>query len=158
MAKPATVTEYLESLPKERRLALTKVRAAIRKNLPKGYVEGIQYGMIGYFVPHAIYPAGYRANPKEPVPFINVGSQKNYMVIHAMCLYADAKLTEWFTKEYAKSGKKLDMGKGCVRFKELEDLPLDVLGALVAKFPVAKYIKHYEAAMAAPKRPTPKKK
>ncbi len=152
MAKPTTVKDYLATLPEERGRALATVRGVIRKNLPAGYKEGVQYGMIGYFVPHSIYPAGYHANPKEPLPFICLGSQKNYMVLHLMCLYGDAKLAAWFTKAYAASGKKLDMGKGCVRFKSVDDLAIDVLTGLLEKLPVATYVNAYERMIPASKR------
>src|SRR5262245_41600138 len=106
-----TVTEYLRGLPEDRRKALSAVREVILANLPEGYAECIQYGMIGYVVPHSIYPAGYHCKPSEPLPLACLGSQKNHMVIHLMSAYGDPKTNEWFRKAYAASGKKLDMGK-----------------------------------------------
>jgi hypothetical protein len=147
MSTPTTVNAYLAALPEDRRKAVSAVRAVIRKNLPKGYEEGIQYGMIGYFVPHAIYPAGYHANPKEPLPFAHLASQKSHMALYLMGVYGDAKLAAWFTGAWKKAGRKLDMGKACVRFKELADLPLDVVGEVIAKVPVEAFVKRYEASI-----------
>lgn len=145
-SKAATVKEYLAQLPEDRRGAIEAVRKVIRKNLDKQYDEGMQYGMIGYYVPHRVYPAGYHCDPKEPLPFIGLGSQKNYMSLYLMCLYMDAGDTEWFEKAWAKSGKKLNMGKCCVRFKNIEELALDVIGQLVKRIPARKHIERYEAA------------
>jgi Domain of unknown function (DU1801) len=141
---PTTPKEYLDNLPEDRRKVLRKVRAAVNKGLPKGYKEGIQYGMIGWFVPHRIYPAGYHCNPKEPLPFAGLASQKNHMALYLMCIYGDEKHRAWFTKEWAKTGLKLDMGKSCVRFKKVEDLPLDLISQAVAKVPVEAFVAQYE--------------
>jgi Domain of unknown function (DU1801) len=146
--KPTTVDGYIASLPAERREAMASVREIVRKNLPDGYEEGIQYGMIGWYVPHDLYPAGYHANPKEPLPFVSLGSQKSHMALYLMCVYGDAVLGEWFRAEYAKSGKRLDMGKSCVRFKKLDDLALDVVARTVARVPVKKFVAAYEASLA----------
>jgi len=142
-----TVTDYLAALPPDRRAALTKVRAIIRKNLPKGYVEQMQYGMIGYVVPHKLYPAGYHCKPTDPLPFAALGSQKNYMSLYLMAVYQSAGLGEWLREQFAAKGKKLDMGKSCIRFKKLEDLPLEVIGEAFSLVSVADYIKTYEAAL-----------
>jgi hypothetical protein len=146
-SKDTTVAGYLAALPEDRRAAVSAVRAVIKKNLPAGYEEGIQYGMIGYFVPHALYPSGYHAKPSEPLPFVHLASQKSHMALYLMNIYGDAKLLAWFTGAFAKAGKKLDMGKACVRFKRIEDLPLDVIGQAIAKVPVAAFIKRYEATI-----------
>jgi len=151
-AKPSSVKEYLDSLPEERRKALAKVRAAVNKGLPKGYREGIQYGMIGWSVPHKIYPAGYHCDPKQPVPFAGLASQKNHMSLYLMCIYGDEKHRKWFESEWKKTGKKLDMGKGCVRFKKVEDLPLDVITEAVARVPVDAFLEHYEKMVPASAR------
>ncbi len=143
----ATVKEYLDSLPEDRRKALGKVRTAIRKHLPKGYKEGIQYGMIGWFVPHSIYPDGYHCKPTEPLPFAGLASQKNHMSLYLMCMYNDEKHLKWFTDAWKKTGRKLDMGKSCIRFKSADDLPLDVIGEAVARIPVDVFIAHYESAI-----------
>ncbi|MHC4953076.1 MAG: DUF1801 domain-containing protein [Planctomycetota bacterium] len=131
--KPTTVKQYLDSLPDDRRKAIQKVRAAVNKGLPKGYKEGIQYGIIGWFVPHSIFPSGYHCDPKQPVPFAGLASQKNYMSLYLMCVYGDKQHETWFVKEWKKTGKKLDMGKSCVRFKSVDDVPLDVVKATKKK-------------------------
>lgn len=140
-----TVDEYLKSLPDERRKALTELRKVILKNLPKGFSEVMNYGMMGYVVPHSIYPDGYHCDPKLPLPFMGIASQKNAISFYHMGLYADPKLLDWFTKEYPKQCKsKLDMGKSCVRFKKIEDIPHALIGALVAKMNADQWIKLYE--------------
>lgn len=145
-SKATSVEQYLSELPKERRLALEAVRKVIRKNLDKNYEEGMQYGMIGYYVPHRLYPAGYHCDPKQPLPFAGLASQKNYMSLYVSCVYADTEHAKWFKQEWAKTGKKLDMGKCCVRFKKLDDLALDVVAKLIKRVPAKKYIAFYESA------------
>src|SRR6476469_10029925 len=113
----STVAQYLDALPADRRAAITAVRKVINDNLPKGYEEGIQFGMIGWYVPLSMYPAGYGENPKVPLPLVAIASQKSGMVLHFLSYYGHPALLSWITSEYQKSGKKLDMGKGCVRFK-----------------------------------------
>ena len=139
-----TVKEYLAGLPEERRQAVSAVRDVILKNLPEGYEEGMQYGMIAYYVPHRIFPAGYHCDPKQPLPYACLGSQKNHMALYLMCVYGDQKTRAWFEKAYRATGKKLDMGQSCVRFKKVEDLPLDIIGQTVARIPVDKYLARYE--------------
>lgn len=151
----STVAEYLASLPEDRRAVVNAVRKVVNENLPKGYEEGLQHGMVGWYVPKSVYPAGYHTNPKLPLGFMNLASQKSYFALYMTCVYGDAKLRDWFVGEYEKSGKKLDMGKGCLRFKTLDDVPLDVIGKTVARVPVKAYIEGYEAALA--KRATAKK-
>jgi hypothetical protein len=143
-----TVQEYLKELPADRREAINAVRGVILENLPKGYEERMSYGMLGYVVPHSIYPKGYQCNPKLPLPFVNLGSQKNHMALHLMCCYCDPKLKAWFEKAWKDAGKKFDMGGGCVRFKKLEDVPLEVIGQLVASMPVDVYIRRIEKTFA----------
>jgi len=143
--KPSTIAEYLASLPDDRRKAIEAVRKTIKKNLPKGYAEGIQYGMIGYFVPHSIYPDGYHCDPSQPLPFASLASQKNHMAIYLMSVYSDEAQKDWFVKAWKATGKKLDMGKSCVRFKKIEDVPLDVLGEAIKRVPVKAYIEQYES-------------
>ena len=143
-----TVQQYLKALPADRRAAISAVRGVILANLPKGYEECISYGMIGYVVPHRIYPKGYQCNPKVPLPFVNLGSQKNHMALHLMCCYGDPKLKAWFEKAWKDAGKKFDMGAGCVRFKSLEEVPLEVIGQLVARLPVDAYIRRIEKMFA----------
>jgi hypothetical protein len=144
----STVAQYLAALPADRRAALSAVRKAINENLPDGYEEGMQFGMIGWYVPLAMYPAGYGENPKVPLPLVALASQKSGMVLHFLCFYGHPTLSTWFVSAYKKSGKKLDMGKGCVRFKKLEDLALDVVGRTVARVSVEQHMANYQAARA----------
>ena len=141
----STVTEYLAALPADRRQALNEVRRGINRALPRGYKEGIQFGMISWFVPLSTYPAGYGGNKKVPLPLIGLASKKAYMALHMICFYGQPELREWFIAQYVKSGKKLDMGQGCLRFKKLEDLALDVVEKTVARLPVKDYIAGYQA-------------
>ena len=136
----ATVDEYNASLPEERKNAITKLRKIIKKSLPKGFEEVMSYGMINYVVLHSIYPSGYHCNPKLPLPFINIGSQKNYIVLHHMGVYASANLLDWFVTEYEKVQSKLDMGKGCIRFKKPEEIPFELFGELAKKVTVQQWI------------------
>ena len=144
----SSVPEYLAALPADRRAALSAVRSVINKNLPAGYEEGIQFGMIGWYVPLSKFPAGYGENKKVPLPLVALASQKSGMVLHFLCFYGHPTLSTWFANEYKKSGKKLDMGKGCVRFKKLDDLALDVVGRTIARVPVEEHIANYQAARA----------
>lgn len=149
-----TVGQYLADLPDERRETLQAVRSVILKNLPKGYEEGMQYGMIGYFVPHSVYASGYHCDPRQPLPFAGLASQKNHMSIYLMCVYNDPRQQAWFRAAWEKTGKKLDMGKACIRFKKLDDVPLRVVGQAVKRVPVKKFIEHYESVIKpAGKRP-----
>lgn len=152
-SKAATVEAYLAELPFERRAALEAVRAVIRKNLDKDYEEGMQYGMIGYYVPHRVFPAGYHCDPKQPLPFAGLASQKGHMSFYMMPLYASAgegadELGRWFRDAWAKTGKKLDMGKSCIRFKRLDDLPLELVGELFRRVTAASWIATYSATLA----------
>jgi len=146
-SKAATVDEYLAALPSERRAALQAVRKVIQANLGKGFKEGMQYGMIGYCVPHSVYPAGYHCDPKQPLPFASLASQKNHMSFSVMSVYLDPAEERWFKSAWQKSGKKLDMGKACVRFKRLEDVPLEVVGQTFARTSAAQFIERYEAIL-----------
>jgi Domain of unknown function (DU1801) len=141
-----TIAEYLDSLPEDRRAALTKVRSVIKKHLPKGFVEQIQYGVIGYVVPHSAYPAGYHVNPKDPLPFAGLASQKNYMSLYMMTAYGWPGMAEWLKAEFTARGKKLNMGMSCIRFKKIEDLPLDVIGEAFGKVSMEEYIRHTTTA------------
>jgi len=143
--KPTTVTQYLATLEPDRKKALQAVRKVIKANLDPKVKEGIQYGMIGYFIPHSVYPDGYHCSPDQPLPFMSVASQKNHMAVYLFCIYGDDAEAARFEKQWAKSGKKLDMGKSCVRFKKLEDLCLTSIGAAVKRMTAARFIKHYEA-------------
>ena len=156
-SKSLTVRDYLASLPEDRRQALSAVREVILKNLDRDYEEGMTYGMIGYYVPHRVYPAGYHCNPKLPLAFANLGSQKNYMSLHLMCIYvceegdAVTGFARWFRDAWAKTGKKLDMGKACIRFKKADDLALGVIGEAIRRVPAKAYIESCEAAWQKPK-------
>jgi hypothetical protein len=145
-SKALTVDEYVAELPADRQQAITELKKIIKKNLPKGFEECINYGMIGYVVPHSIYPAGYHCKPTDPLPFMGLASQKNSINLYHMGIYADAKLLKWFTDAHAKaSSKKLDMGKSCVRYKKPEDIPYELIGQLATKMSVQDWIKLYEA-------------
>ncbi len=141
-----TVEAYLATLPEDRRTAIEAVRKVILDNLDEGYEEGIQYGMIGYYVPHRVYPAGYHCDPKQPLPFAALASQKGHMSLYVMCIYGHDGLRSWFEDAWAKTGKKLDMGKSCVRFKKLDDLALDVIGEAIRRVPARKYVEYVESA------------
>ena len=147
-AKPTTVAQYLDSLPPDRRAALSAVRKVIKDNLDPGYVECVQYGMIGYAVPHSIFPAGYHCDPKQPLPFAALGSNKGSMSLHLMCIYWSSERREWFEKAWARTGKKLDMGQACVRAKSADDLALDVIGEVIRRVPARQYVAEYEATLA----------
>jgi len=147
-SKATTVQAYLDSLPADRREALQAVRRVILKNLDKDYIENMSYGMIGYCVPHSVYPAGYHCKPEQALPFAALASQKNYMSVYLMCTYGNASHMKWFQDAWAKTGKKLDMGKSCVRFKRAEDLALDVIGEAIRRVPAKKYIAEVEAMLA----------
>lgn len=153
-----TVDEYVQGLPPDRREAISAVRAVILAHLPKGYEECMSYGMIGYVVPHSIYPAGYHCDPKLPLPYANLGSQKNHMALYLMCVYGDKATEEWFRKAWKATGKKLDMGKSCVRFKKLEDVSLEVVGQVIARVPVKEYIRRVEKVLGASSKTVNRKK
>jgi hypothetical protein len=141
-----TVSDYLNTLEPERRRAIQAVRSLIRKNLQPGYREVMQYGMITYVVPLSAYPAGYLNRGDEPLPFISLASQKGHMALYVSNVYMDKKVATWLTGVYKKSGKKLDMGKSCIRFKKLDDLPLDVIGQVVGMTSQEDFIAMYEKA------------
>lgn len=144
-SKATTVDEYIAELPEDRQKAIVQLRKAIKKNIPKGFKEEMGYGMMGYSVPHSLYPAGYHCNPKDPLPFLGLASQKNFIAVYHMGIYADPKLLKWFTDEYAKRVKgKLDMGKSCIRFKKPENIPFDLIGELASKMTPQDWISMYE--------------
>ena len=141
----ATPTEYLKSLEPEQRSTLSKVRAAIKKALPKGYAETMQYGMITYVVPLKLYPAGYLGKKDVPLPFVSLAAQKRHLAIYLMNVHGNPELGSWFKAEWKRSGKKLDMGKSCLRFSALEDLALDVVTESIARSPVEDFVARYAA-------------
>ncbi len=159
-SKATTVAQYLAELPEDRREAIAEIRKVILASLPEGVAEGMTYGMIGYFVPHSIYPKGYHCDPRQPLPFASLASQKNHISLYLMNLYTGGD-EKWLRAEWAKTGKRLDMGKCCVRFKRVEDVPLEVIGKAIARRTVEEHIKKYESALAAPRakpaKPTAKK-
>lgn len=140
-AAPASIEEYLETLPGARREAVAALRKLIVKNLPRGYEESFNHGMITYCVPLSAYPDTYNG---EPLGYLALASQKNHLALYTMCVYMDRQKERWFRESFRKAGKKLDMGKSCVRFRNLDDLPLDVIGELVSGTPVREYIAMYE--------------
>ena len=143
--KAKNVKEYLKKVPEDRTKYFNKLRKTILTNLPKGFVEQINYGMIGFVVPHEIYPNGYHCDPILPLPFANIASQKNFIGFYHMGIYANPEMLEWFVKEYPKhSDTKLDMGKSCVRFKKMDKIPYDLIGKLMRKMSVNDWIKLYE--------------
>lgn len=146
-SKATTVEKYLAELPDDRRAAIQAVRQVILKHLGRGFEERMQYGMIGYCVPHCLYPAGYHCDPKQPLPFAALASQKNYMSLYLWCIYTDPGELRQFQQAWAKSGLKLDMGKSCIRFKRLDQLPLDVIAAAIKRVPVKRFVAYYEAAI-----------
>ena len=151
-SKATTVQSYLDELPEERRIAIETVRNEILKNLPPGYEEGMQYGMIGYYVPHSIYPKGYHCDPKQPLPFVALASQKNHMAVYLFCVYCDPVLVSSFVNRYKETGKRLDMGASCVRFKKIDNLPVELIGEVIAQLPVDEFIATYEKIVPASKR------
>ncbi len=145
-SKATTPEQYMKELPADRKEAMSKLRDTIRKNLPKGFKEMMGYGMLGYAVPHEIYPAGYHCNPKDPLPFAGLASQKHFIAFYHMGIYANPELLKWFITEYPKhSTARLDMGKSCVRFKKPEHIPYKLIGELMKKISVKDWIKAYEA-------------
>ncbi len=146
-SKATSPEEYIDSLPQDRQDIIRKIRKVILKNLPKGFKETMAYGMIGYVIPHSLYPPGYHVNPALPLGFINLASQKNHIALYHMGLYTGPHL-DWFLKEWPKhSTKKLDMGKSCIRFKKPEDVPLDLIGELCTRMTPQQWINNYESLL-----------
>ncbi len=144
----STVEEYISQLPEERQEVLQKLRNIIKENLPEGFEEGINYKMIGYYVPHSIYPDGYHCDPKTPLPFMNLASQKNSVNLYHSGIYANKDLHDWFVAEYPKHAKrKLDMGKSCIRFKKLDDIPYELIAELCTKISVDEWVSTYESVV-----------
>jgi uncharacterized protein YdhG (YjbR/CyaY superfamily) len=148
ISKAATPDQYFKELPADRKEAMNKLRETIRKSIPKGFKESMGYGMVGYCVPHEIYPAGYHCDPKQPLPFTGIASQKNFIALYHMGIYAMPALLKWFTTEYPKhSSAKLDMGKSCIRFKKPEHIPYKLIAELMKKVTVNDWINAYESVM-----------
>jgi hypothetical protein len=145
-SKASTVEEYLNELPEDRIAAMLQLQKTIKKNLPKGFSEEMNYGMLGYVVPHKLYPAGYHCDPKLPLPFLAIASQKNFIAVYHMGIYADPELHDWFINAYAALNiGKLDMGKSCIRFKNPAKIPFDLIGQLVSKMSPQQWIAMYES-------------
>lgn len=143
-----TPKDYIDQLPDDRKPVIKKLRTIIKKNLPKGFKEEMNYNMLGYVVPHSLYPDGYHCDNSKPLPFMNLASQKNFVAVYHMGIYADDKLMKWFTTQYAKAtDAKLDMGKSCIRFKKMDSIPIDLIGELAGKVTPQDWIKRYESAI-----------
>ncbi|WP_367388627.1 DUF1801 domain-containing protein [Lewinella sp. LCG006] len=141
-----TPDNYIEQLPEDRQAAMQQLRTTIQQNIPAGFEETMNYGMIGYVVPHSAYPAGYHCDTKLPLPFMNIASQKNFIALYHMGIYANPELMEWFVAEYPKHNKrKLDMGKSCIRFKKVEEIPYALIAELAQKMTMQEWIELYEA-------------
>ncbi len=144
-SKATTVDQYLSELPADRQKAMRELRKVIQKNLPKGFAEGMGYGVIGYCIPHSLYPAGYHCDPKLPLPFMSLASQINFISVYHMGVYAKKDLMDWFLKEYPKHAQtKLDMGKSCIRFKNMDEIPFELIGQLASKLTAQEWISIYE--------------
>ena len=144
----ASPEEYMASLPEDRKPAMKQLRDTVAKNLPKGFSEGMSYGMLTWVVPHSKYPAGYHCDPKQPLPFVSLASQKNFIAVYHMGIYAMPDLLKWFTEEFPKhSKKKLDMGKSCLRFKNPDEMPYKLIGELMKKITPDEWIQVYESIL-----------
>lgn len=145
-SKAKTADEYLLTLPDERAEIIAALRSEIKRNLPKGFEETMQYGMISYVVPHKLYPQGYHTNPKDALPFMSVASQKNHIAVYHMAVYG--ALHDWFVNAWKKAtDKKLDMGKSCIRFKKAEDIPVKLIGELASKLTPKQWVEMYERSI-----------
>ena len=143
-----SVEDYFDALPAERKEAMIRLRTVILENLPEGFEEAMSYNMPGYVVPHSRYPDGYHCKPEEPLPFLSIASQKNFIGLYHMGIYSDAELLEWFTTEYPNHvNTKLDMGKSCIRFKNIKKIPYDLIGELVSRMSVEQWISLYEKSI-----------
>ena len=146
--KASTPEDYIEQVPEERQKTLKKIRQAINDNLSEGFEEGIQYGMIGYYIPHSKYPNGYHCKPEDPLPFMSFASQKNSINLYHMGIYSKKEIYDWFVSEYPKHcNRKLDMGKSCIRFKYLDDIPYELIGELASKMTADEWIDIYETTI-----------
>ena len=144
--KATSPDDYISQIPEDRKEPMRKLRQVILNNLPNGIEETMSYGMIGYVVPHSIYPDGYHCTPELPLPFMNIASQKNFIAVYHSGVYAKKELYDWFVSEYPKhSSRKLDMGKSCIRFKKIEDIPYELIGELTTKMTTQEWIDIYEA-------------
>jgi hypothetical protein len=137
--------EYIDQLAEDRKKVISRLRDTLLQNLPEGFEEQMTYGMIGYVVPHELYPAGYHCDPKQPLPFLSLASQKNFVALYHSGIYADPELHDWFVNQHPNHCKhQLDMGKSCIRFKHMQDIPYDLIGELVQKLSVEEWVELYE--------------
>lgn len=144
----ASPNEYISGLPEDRKKAMNELRSVILENLPEGFEEIMSNGMINYVVPHSLYPGGYHCNPKQPLPFLGIASQKNFIAVYHMGIYADKHLLNWFQEEYGRRGKtKPDMGKSCIRFKKPEHIPFELIGELASRITLPEWIATYESRL-----------
>ena len=143
----STIEQLLRALPADRRRTVEAIRNVILENIDAPFVEQVENGAIGYVVPHSVFPAGYHCNPAQPLPFAAIAAQKHHIGLYLFCVYSDPKLEKWFRATWLEAGKKLDMGKSCVRVKTLDDVPLDVVGTLFKRVKARTFIKRYEAAV-----------
>ncbi|MDZ4685859.1 MAG: DUF1801 domain-containing protein [Planctomycetaceae bacterium] len=155
--QPATVEDYLSALPTDRRDALNAVRRVILANIDDDCEEGLQYGMIGYYIPHWVYPAGYHCDPTQPLTYAALGARKNYLTLSLMPVYGHGELAAWFRDAWAKAGKKLNMGAACIQFKKLDDLPLEVIAEAIRRVPPRKFLAYYQSLREAMRKPARKK-
>ena len=140
--------EYMSQLPEERKAPMEKLRKTVLANLPAGFYEEMSYGMLGYVVPHSTFPRGYHCDPKLPLPFMSIASQKKFIALYHMGIYAKKELLDWFVSEYPKHCKfKLDMGKSCIRFKKIEDIPYELIAQLCQKMTVDEWIRIYSSTI-----------
>lgn len=156
-SKAKTVSEYLAGLSKDQRPIVEALREVVRANLDPVFTERMQYGMVGWSVPHSVYPAGYHCDPEQPLPYLCLAAQKNYVALHLFCIYIDEGEVERFQTAWKRTGKKLDMGKACVRFKKLEDVALDVVGDTIRRMDAKRFIAAYEKVLGA-RKPAARKK
>jgi uncharacterized protein YdhG (YjbR/CyaY superfamily) len=146
--KAKDIEEYIQNIPEERKEIFAKLMDVIRNNIPEGFSEELGYGMPAWVVPHSLYPKGYHCSPEVPLPFVSVASQKNFIALYHMGIYATPKLLNWFVKEYTKHSKrKLDMGKSCIRFKKMDDIPFELIGELMQKMTTQNWISKYESVL-----------
>ncbi len=146
-SKAATPEQYLDELPGERQAPMRRLREAINGNIPPGFEEAMSYGMLGWVVPHSVYPPGYHANPKLPLPYMNLASQKQYIAVYHMGVYADPELLDWLRAEWARAVPgRLDMGKSCIRLRKPDQIPFELIGRLAGKLTVQEWIARYEQA------------
>ncbi|MBK7182905.1 MAG: DUF1801 domain-containing protein [Bacteroidetes bacterium] len=152
-SKATTVKDYLKELPADKKTAFEELRNTLNSNIPKGFEEQMCYGMIGYVVPHTLYPKGYHCDPKLPLPFVSIASQKNFIALYHMGIYANPALLKWFVDEFPKHSKgKLDMGKSCIRFKKVDDIPFKLIKELIKKMTAKEWIELYESSFVKTKK------